>query len=74
MGSFLSRSGYQPISLLISLFIIFQNCESPLHFACKFGHVDMVQALLECPATDRHLLNIRSETADQVGYHADIKL
>jgi len=32
--------------------------ETPLHFACKFGFVEMVAILISHPGTDKQLKNV----------------
>ena len=45
----------------------YQNNESALHFACKFGHVEMVEVLSAHPRIDKDLRNKYGETPRQVG-------
>ncbi|KAL9966171.1 hypothetical protein ACROYT_G024209 [Oculina patagonica] len=42
------------------------NWETPLHFACKFGHVDIVEYLVSHPLTDVQRPNKYGETPAQV--------
>ena len=37
--------------------IYFQNGESPLHFACKFGFPDVVEVLVGYSSTARNMRN-----------------
>ena len=43
-----------------------QNWETPLHFACKFGHGNVVEYLVSHPLTDVQRRNKYGETPDQV--------
>ncbi|OWF45782.1 Ankyrin repeat and LEM domain-containing protein 2 [Mizuhopecten yessoensis] len=45
---------------------VFQNCETPLHFACKFGHKDVVSVIVSHPKVDRNLRNNNGQTASEV--------
>lgn len=45
-----------------------QNWETPLHFACKFGHADIVEYLVSHPLTDVQRPNKYGETPAQVRY------
>jgi hypothetical protein len=40
--------------------------ETPLHFACKYGFVEMVAVLISHPGTDKQLKNIEGLTAREV--------
>uniref|UniRef100_A0A4D5RS20 Putative secreted protein n=1 Tax=Ixodes scapularis TaxID=6945 RepID=A0A4D5RS20_IXOSC len=42
------------------------RCETPLHFACKFGHIGAVELLLAQPLCDRNALNKFGQTARQM--------
>ncbi|VDK50415.1 unnamed protein product [Cylicostephanus goldi] len=42
------------------------NCDTPLHIAAKFGHVDVVRALVDQPLMDKHFLNKEGQTALEV--------
>ncbi|XP_066274350.1 ankyrin repeat and LEM domain-containing protein 2-like [Branchiostoma lanceolatum] len=42
------------------------NCETPLHFACKFGHVDVVRVLVSHPSLDRTIKNRYDQTARDI--------
>ncbi|XP_078589977.1 ankyrin repeat and LEM domain-containing protein 2-like [Branchiostoma floridae x Branchiostoma japonicum] len=42
------------------------NCETPLHFACKFGHVDVVRALVAHPSLDKTIKNRYDQTARDI--------
>ena len=46
-----------------------QSWETPLHFACKFGHVDIVEYLVSHPLTDVQRPNKYQETPAQVRYN-----
>ncbi|KHJ93034.1 ankyrin repeat protein [Oesophagostomum dentatum] len=39
------------------------NCDTPLHIAAKFGHVDVVRILVDQPLMDRRFLNKEGQTA-----------
>ncbi|XP_064608265.1 ankyrin repeat and LEM domain-containing protein 2-like [Liolophura sinensis] len=41
-------------------------CESPLHFACKFGYAEVVEVFASHPSTDRKRVNKHGETPSQV--------
>lgn len=44
--------------LFLPLFFFFsQNCETPLHFACKYGHEDIVAFLVTFPSTCQTIKN-----------------
>ena len=40
--------------------------ETPLHFACKFGHIEMVQWLCAQPQTDKRRQNKYQQTPQDV--------
>ncbi|XP_077984135.1 uncharacterized protein LOC144438829 isoform X2 [Glandiceps talaboti] len=42
------------------------KCETPLHFASKFGNVDVVEVLSTYPALDRQLKNSDGHTASEI--------
>ncbi|XP_069129755.1 uncharacterized protein [Argopecten irradians] len=42
------------------------SCESPLHFACKFGHKDCVSVIVSHPKVDRFFRNNNGQTASDV--------
>ncbi|XP_033742871.1 ankyrin repeat and LEM domain-containing protein 2-like [Pecten maximus] len=42
------------------------SCESPLHFACKFGHKDVVSVIVSHPKVDRFFRNSNGQTAADV--------
>ncbi|XP_060078282.1 ankyrin repeat and LEM domain-containing protein 2-like [Ylistrum balloti] len=42
------------------------SCESPLHFACKFGHKDVVSVIVSHPKVDRFFRNNYGQTAADV--------
>lgn len=42
------------------------NLETPLHFACKYGHVEVVEYLMSHPLTDMQRTNKYGETPAQV--------
>lgn len=44
-----------------------QTWETPLHFACKYGHADIVECLVSHPLTDIQRPNKYGETAAKVG-------
>lgn len=50
-----------------------QNCESPLHMACKFGFDKVVQILTSHPRTDKFLKNKYGETPKDVSPFIRIK-
>ena len=35
----------------------FKSCETPLHFACKFGHKEVVEVLISHPLTEKNPKN-----------------
>ena len=45
-----------------------QCCETPLHFACKFGKADVVEYLLSSPGVETTVPNKDGKTAEQVFY------
>ena len=45
-----------------------QTSETPLHFACKYGHADIVEYLVSHPLTDIQRPNKYGETPAEVGY------
>ena len=51
--------------ILVMLYFC-QNWETPLHFACKFGHADVVEYLVSHPLTDVQRRNKYGETPHQV--------
>ena len=44
-----------------------QTWETPLHFACKYGHADIVEYLVSHPLTDVQRPNKYGETPAEVG-------
>lgn len=52
----------------VCFFFLFQNFETPLHFACKFGHVDVAKYLVSHPLTNSSPRNKYGETPEQVLY------
>lgn len=44
----------------------FQACETPLHFGCKFGNVDVVKLLLEQPGCDITKRNKLDQSAKEI--------
>jgi len=44
--------------------------ETPLHFACKFGFVEMVAVLISHPGTDKQPKNTSGLAPKDVCYHA----
>jgi hypothetical protein len=46
--------------------------ESPLHFACKFGHAEVVGILASHPKTNKNLFNRDGKTPADVGIYATI--
>ncbi|KAI8501412.1 mitotic nuclear envelope reassembly [Branchiostoma belcheri] len=42
------------------------NCETPLHFACKFGHVEVVRVLVAHPCIDKTIKNRYDQTARDI--------
>ena len=53
-------------TFVLTGFFVAQGCETPLHFACKFGHVDIVEFLVTHPLTDLNFMNKFGETPEQV--------
>jgi len=47
--------------------LIFQQNETPLHLASKFGHYDCVCALLDEPSCSRDAVNKAGSTPREVG-------
>ncbi|KAK3593567.1 hypothetical protein CHS0354_018656 [Potamilus streckersoni] len=57
------------INFLVDLYLNMPdkgNCETPLHFACKFGHIQVVEVLISHPKTDKKARNKYGETPFEV--------
>ncbi|KAL3878496.1 hypothetical protein ACJMK2_030840 [Sinanodonta woodiana] len=57
------------INFLVDLYLNMPdkgNCETPLHFACKFGHIQVVEVLICHPKTDKNAKNKYGETPFKV--------
>nr|XP_002736187.1 PREDICTED: ankyrin repeat and LEM domain-containing protein 2-like [Saccoglossus kowalevskii] len=53
--------------------VLLQNCETPLHFASKFGSVEVVEILVSHPGVDKTVKNRNGETASQIaGSRCDV--
>lgn len=59
----------QRINNLVDLYLNMPDkglCETPLHFAAKYGCVEIVRMLVTHPACDRHLKNKYDQTAKDI--------